>query len=115
VSFLKRAGNISGIKNVPVLSKLLRSKDYEHAQGIKKEIFLKTVTFDYSKALKTISNPALIIWGSNDAETSLNWAKEVNRILKNSQLYVIPNTTHFTHLEKPMLFASKVKEFLQKE
>ncbi len=104
----------AGIKNVPLVSDLLRSEDYRNTNSLTREIFLEAVNFDLKNYLKEIKIPTLILAGENDTEVPLGVCKETHEIIKNSDLYIFPNCGHFAHLEKPVLFAAKMKNFLLK-
>jgi len=101
-----------GIKNIPVISDKLRSSDYKNADGVKKEIFTKTVDFDLSPFIKRVRKRTLLIWGEKDKEAKIDVARRLKATITNSELYIIPNADHFAHLEKPLLFSAVVKKFL---
>lgn len=103
------------IRNVPLLSNMFRSSDYKNTTNVNREIFLKAVNFNLTPYIKKIKQPTLILWGQKDEEISVSVANKLNASIKNSALYVIPNGTHFVHIEKPLLFASVVKKFLKNE
>ena len=102
-----------GIKNVPYLSQLLRSKDYKETGEKLKSIFLKSVNYDYSKDLKRINIPSLIIWGERDKEELSTTAYTLKKLIPESKLEILPKCSHFAHLENPRLFAGKITNFLK--
>lgn len=103
-----------GIKNIPFASNLLRSEDYKNTTSENREIFLKAVNFELNDYLGEIKIPTLILAGEKDTEVSLEVSQAAHKIIKGSELYVFPNCSHFVHLEKPLFFCAKVKDFLLK-
>ena len=63
---------------------------------------------ELSKKHKSI----LIIWGGQDKACSVKNAKEMNSLLKGSQLEVFENAGHLPNLEEPERFNGKVLDFL---
>lgn len=103
------------IKNVPYLSQMLRSNDYKKTGKKLKSIFLNAVNYNYSKDLKLINIPTLIIWGEQDKEEPLTTAYTLKKLISESELEILPNCSHFAHLENPRLFAGKITKFLKDE
>lgn len=68
---------------------------------------------DLTPDLKKIESEALLIWGEKDPnkEASLANGKKMYRLIENSRIEVFEGVGHFPHLEKPVLFASYVKDF----
>lgn len=65
-----------------------------------------------TERLKDIHNKTLVIWGDHDrtypwSQTECLWTS-----ISNAGLAVIPNSAHATHLEKPGLFNSVVRDFI---
>ena len=53
---------------------------------------------DLSKYAKEIEEPTLLIWGENDTEAPVNDAKELEKIMIDAGLIVLPGT-HYAYLE----------------
>lgn len=104
----------AGIKNIPFVSNLFRSDDYKNTTNENREIFLKSVNFELKDYLSRINIPTLIMAGEKDTEVSVEVGQAAHRIIKDSEFYVFPSCGHFVHLEKPLLFGAKVKDFLLK-
>lgn len=113
VTLGKFFSNKMGLKNVPYVSQLLRSKDYKEAGEKLKSILLKSVNYDYSEDLKLINIPLLIIWGEQDKEEPSSTAYTLNKLIRKSRLEILPNCSHFAHLDNPRLFAGKIVDFLK--
>ena len=102
-----------GIKNVPYLSQLLRSKDYKETEEKLKSIFLKSVNYDYSKDAQRINIPTLIMWGEQDKEEPPTTAYALKKLIPGSKLEILPRCSHFAHLDNPRLFTGKLMNFLK--
>lgn len=83
---------------VNILKKHLGSPDYKNATPKMRDILVKTVNLDLSDYAKKISCEALLIWGENDTAVPVSDAKELDNLLKNSALIVLPGT-HYCYLE----------------
>ena len=88
------------------------SSDYKCLDDEQKIVFNKIINEDLTCYLNKITCDTLIIWGSNDKDTPLYMAKKINRNIKNSQLFVIKNATHFCYLEQTKVVNKIIKEFL---
>lgn len=89
----------------------LGENDYIQAGPLKKT-FTKVVRFDIRKLLPKIRIPVLIMWGKNDTDTPLVCATILHKLLPNSQVYILENSTHFPFLEQPIECIQKIEEFL---
>lgn len=92
----------------------LQTEDVRSAeeQGLGK-IFRRTIGFDQTHLLLKIHVPTLLIWGEQDQSVPLAMAKEINQLIPESQLEILPGLGHNAHLESPTLFYGKVKSFLE--
>lgn len=63
--------------------------------------------------LKQIKSPVLIVQGDNDLITPEH-AIQMHRLIKGSQLCIMPGTTHFVLWENPELIENAVLAFLHK-
>ena len=107
------------LKKVPGLNKLegfakkhIGSRDYKAASPMMRDILVKTVNEDLSDCAKKIKVPTLLIWGDNDTEVTLEEAKETEKIIKDSALIVLPNSTHYVYLENLNQATNIIKEFV---
>ena len=64
-----------------------------------RKILVNVVNEDLSECAKKITCPALLIWGDNDTEAPLEEAKELEKLIKDAGLIVLPNSTHYAYLE----------------
>ena len=88
------------------------SKDYVRLSPVMKKSFIKIVNEHLDKELKNVNNKTLIIFGKNDKETPLYFAKKLKKEIKNSYLIVIENAGHFAFVDNPNAFNLYLKEFL---
>ena len=97
---------LKALKKVPVLNKFesfakkhIGSRDYKSASEIMRKILVNVVNEDLSDCAKKIKCPTLLIWGDNDTEAPLDDAKELEKIIDDAALIVLPNSTHYAYLE----------------
>lgn len=88
------------------------SDDYKNSTNIQKEIMKNAVNYNQRKLLKKITKETLIIWGAIDKMTPLKDAKVFKKLIKNSELIIIPKTKHFPFLEEPIYFKTILNNYL---
>jgi pimeloyl-ACP methyl ester carboxylesterase len=66
------------------------------------------------KKIEALNVPTLILWGEHDALIPSSTASRLHRLIKGSQLKIIPQCGHLPALEKPAEMVSHVTNFLQK-
>jgi pimeloyl-ACP methyl ester carboxylesterase len=64
--------------------------------------------------LKNIKQPTLLIWGNNDTITPPFVAREFNRLIPNSELYLVDKCGHAPMMEQPEEFNVILHKFLKK-
>lgn len=69
---------------------------------------------DYREILEDIKVPTLIIVGEYDLVTPVAASKFLHQQIKNSELAIIPNASHLTKIESPIIFNQYVENFLDK-
>lgn len=65
---------------------------------------LALANFDFSNLIYGIETPAVILWGEEDAITSVRTAKVLNHTLKKTQLHIVPGAGHNMITDKPRVF-----------
>lgn len=97
---------LKSLKKVPVLNKLegfakkhIGSEDYRKASDMMRQILVKTVNLDITEAVRKISCPALIVWGTLDEAVPLERAYELENLIKDAGVVVYENCTHYAYLE----------------
>lgn len=78
--------------------KAIDSEDYIDA-GALRDIYLNVASEDLTQDLKKIILPTVLIWGENDKDTPVNNGKMMHQLIKNSQLYMIPQAGHYVFLD----------------
>lgn len=64
--------------------------------------------------LNNIKQPTLLIWGNNDTITPPFVAREFNRLIPNSELYLVDKCGHAPMMEQPEEFNVILHKFLKK-
>lgn len=97
---------LKSLKKIPGINKLegfaknhMGSRDYKNASEIMKKILVNIVNEDLSECAKKINVPTLLIWGDRDTEAPVEDAKELEKIIPDAGLIVLPNSTHYAYLE----------------
>jgi len=83
---------------VNIMKKHVGSEDYRNASPIMREILVKTVNQDLSEYAKKIKCSTLLIWGDNDTAVPVSEARELDNLLVDSALIILPGT-HYCYLE----------------
>ena len=105
------------IKRFPKLKEFYVSKyssiDYKNASPIMRKILVNVVNEDLTNNLSYINKPCLLIWGDNDKDSPLKNGYKMNKIIKDSGLCIIPNSGHFSFLEKEAYVYKIIDTFLE--
>jgi pimeloyl-ACP methyl ester carboxylesterase len=91
------------------------SREYKALSSLEKQSYVKVVSENLYDYYSKITNQTLIIFGESDLETPLYMAETLNKIIKNSTLWIIKGAGHFCFIDKPAEFNLIVKEFLAGE
>ena len=103
---------IPGTKKLKKIgSNILGSKDYTES-GALKEIFVKVVEEDLTDFLSQIKTRTLLIWGAVDHETPIEFGERMKKLIPQSSLVVLPKAGHFSFIDAPEKFNSKLLDFL---
>ena len=96
---------LKGLKKLPgmnglaeYMKKFIGSRDYKAASPIMRQTLVEVVNEDLSKYAREIEEPTLLIWGEYDTEAPLSDAKELEKIMIDAALIVLPGT-HYAYLE----------------
>jgi pimeloyl-ACP methyl ester carboxylesterase len=82
------------------------------ASGMR-EIFLNTINEDLRADAAKITQQSLLIWGEQDEDTPIAYAKEFQKEIAGSKLHIIPNAGHFVYLDAPQDAVQLTDEFLK--
>ena len=98
-TLLKKMKSIKVFKPiVNIMKKHMGSVDYRNATPLMRDVLVKTVNQDLSECAKMIKCSCLLIWGENDETVPINEAKELDELLLDSALIILPGT-HYCYLE----------------
>ena len=99
IKILKSLKKIKALNGVAEFMKNhMGSTDYRAASGVMREIMVKTVNTDLTENAKKIKVPTLLIWGEQDEAVPVSEAKELEKLLIDGALIVLPGT-HYCYLE----------------
>lgn len=88
------------------------SPDYQNTNGIQRKIFQKVIRQDRLKALKTISQPTLLLWGNNDTYVPYSHIKKIAQNLQDCKIQIMPGT-HGLHNKTKEPFYSHIFSFIE--
>ena len=94
------------------LIKTSGSSDYISSNHIQKSMLKDAVNTDFKYIFKQVTCETLIIWGANDQTTKLRDGKLIHKLIKNSSLIVIPDSSHFPFLENQYYFLKVFNNYL---
>ena len=95
------------------LLKLFSSADYFKLKDNVKKTFQNIVNEDLFSYLKSINAETLILWGEKDKDTPLKDAYKIKKEIKNSELIIFKNASHFSYLEYPTITLNIINEFIK--
>ncbi len=99
VKFLKKLKTLPGMNTIgEYMKQFIGSRDYKAASPIMRQTLVEVVNEDLSKFAREIEEPTLLIWGEQDDEAPLSDAKELEKIMKDAALIVLPGD-HYAYLE----------------
>lgn len=99
VKILKKLKTLPGLNSFgEYMKKYIGSRDYKAASPIMRQTLVNVVNEDLSKFAREIEEPTLLIWGEYDTEAPVNEARELEKIMVDAALIVLPGT-HYAYLE----------------
>ncbi len=112
VKILKTIKKLPGMNEIgEKMKKYIGSRDYKAASPIMRKILVEVVNEDLSKYAREIEEPTLLIWGENDTEAPVTEAKELEKIMLDAGLIILPGT-HYAYLENLGRVVSILNNFL---
>ena len=88
------------------------SADYRALSSNMRGIFSRTVNQDLTRYYKDIKAPSLLIWGENDQDTPVSYAKIIEKAIPDAGLVVLQNAGHFSFLDSYATYMIIVENFL---
>ena len=99
VKILKKLKTLPGMNKFgEFMKQYIGSRDYKAASPIMRQTLVEVVNEDLSKYAREIEEPTLLIWGEQDTEAPVSDAKELEKIMMDAALIILPGT-HYAYLE----------------
>lgn len=112
VKLLKKLKTLPGLNEFgEYMKKYIGSRDYKAASPIMRKILVNVVNEDLSEYAKKIEEPTLLIWGEMDTEALVEDARELEKIMMDAGLIILPGT-HYAYLENLEYVCNILREFL---
>jgi len=87
------------------------SADYRALPDGMRRVFVRVVNQDLKKYLPMIKSPSLLIWGENDQDTPVEFAKIMEKMIPDAGLVVFPGAGHYSFLDRFGQYITVVKTF----
>ena len=94
------------------LQKKFGSADYAAASPVMRQSLVKVVNEDLVPYMKSVTMPALLIWGDKDTATPLSDGQLMEKEMPQAGLAVINDVGHYSFLENPYLYNKILGSFL---
>ena len=112
VKILKKLKTLPGLNEFgEYMKQYIGSRDYKAASPMMRQILVNVVNEDLSSYAKKIEEPTLLIWGENDTEALVDDAKELEKIMIDAGLIILPGT-HYAYLENLPQVSNILREFI---
>ena len=99
VIMLKKIKKMPGMNKIgEAMKNYIGSRDYKAASPIMRQTLVEVVNEDLSKFAREIEEPTLLIWGEQDDEAPVSDAKELEKIMIDAALIILPGT-HYAYIE----------------
>ena len=99
VRILKRLKKLPGMNKIgEFMKQYIGSRDYKAASPVMRQTLVEVVNEDLSKYAREIEEPTLLIWGEQDTEAPVSEAQELEKIMMDAALIILPGT-HYAYLE----------------
>ena len=96
---LKKLKTLPGMDKLgEEMKKYIGSRDYKAASPIMRQTLVNVINEDLSSYARKIEEPTLLIWGETDTEAPVDDARELEKIMIDAALIILPGT-HYAYLE----------------
>lgn len=96
---LKKLKTLPGMDKLgEEMKKYIGSRDYKAASPIMRQTLVNVINEDLSSYARKIEEPTLLIWGEADTEAPVDDARELEKIMIDAALIILPGT-HYAYLE----------------
>lgn len=106
---LKKLPGMNGIGEY--MKQFIGSRDYKAASPIMRQTLVEVVNEDLSKYAREIEEPTLLIWGDHDDEAPVSDAKELEKIMIDAALIILPGT-HYAYIENLQQVVNILNSFI---
>ena len=96
-----------------ILYKLAGESDYKNAPPLMRKTMANLIAVDLTPQLAEITTPTLIIWGRHDKATPLSDGQLMNKLIKNSELYIIEGAAHSPHFTNTKEVFGVARQFIE--
>ncbi len=111
IKILKKLKTLPGLNELgEYMKKYIGSRDYKAASPIMRQTLVNVVNEDLSNYAKKIEEPTLLIWGENDTEAPVEEARDLEKLMVDAALIVLPGT-HYAYLENLVQVVNILKSF----
>lgn len=112
VKILKKLKTLPGMNAIgEYMKQYIGSRDYKAASPIMRQTLVEVVNEDLSKYAREIEEPTLLIWGDQDEEAPVSDARELEKIMIDAALILLPGT-HYAYLENLGRVVSILNSFI---
>lgn len=96
---LKKLKTLPGMDKLgEEMKKYIGSRDYKAASPIMRQTLVNVINEDLSSYARKIEEPTLLIWGEADTEAPVDDARELEKIMIDAALIILPGT-HYAYLD----------------
>jgi pimeloyl-ACP methyl ester carboxylesterase len=111
--------NITEVAFSPKTSQTLKNEAFDEMMKCRAEVtshdFHACDGFNIMESVSSITTPALIICGTDDALTPPKYSLYLNKTIKDSRLVFVEDAGHMVMMEKPAEVNSTIEEFVKNE
>ncbi len=90
---------------------IIGAEDYAATPQLK-QTFINIINEDLSPYLSSISQQTLLIWGNNDTDTPLSFARKMRDGIPGARLVILQDAGHFSFLDQPQQFTKTLNKFI---
>ncbi len=99
-------------ETIEALQKKFGSADYAAASPVMRQSLVKVVNEDLAPYMPKVTMPALLIWGEQDTATPLSDGQQMEKLMPEAGLAVIPEAGHYSFLDNQYMFNKILGSFL---
>lgn len=103
----------AGVRMEEKLRQKYGSRDYNALDEEMRKTFVKVVNQDLTELYSRFQSSTLLIWGTEDTETPIRMAEEMEKRIPDAALIRLEGGSHFAYMEQIMYFNRIVRQFLK--